>query len=538
MRKTASIAFVVAVGFGLLAATAAGKEPEGGPLAEPLDERQLPVTWRNLANERVMFPLDMKDMPVKIGRERQLFLDNYLIAESANVRRQVQRPRRDKRNPIVTPFVPEGGSPEYRAVAAHVMQFKTSPRFRMWYQSFPDWHPWRPDEKIRFASSYAVSEDGIHWSKPDLDLHRIKGSGLRNIVIPYGLMHGVFHEPHEPDPQKRFKALICVEARRVRDGNLTREYTIPEGYYLHWSPDGIHWKGDLTRYIIPSLLRSRGLPQNGVGDTSRFWWDPLRRRYVGDVKFVIAGQNRCRGIMESVDLVHWSQATPTFLARLDDHQIYGHRGFVYQGMYLGMRWVYVMGRSKHHSSNVELDCSRDGRTWTRVGAGQPFMDFNPKRDTWDAGKMRPVAMLEVGEEIWIYYNGKPTDVETGNPAFPESQRVGNCVGLARLPRDRFASINGGDQAGRLTTRPIDFHGSRLHVNATVAEGGELRVEILTHDGKPIASYRATDCLPISGDGIDLPVSWKAGAKLVGLDHSRVRFRFSLKNAKLFSFWVD
>jgi hypothetical protein len=56
---------------------------------------------------------------------------------------------------------PEGGSPEYRAVAAHVMQFKTSPRFRMWYQSFPDWHPWRPDEKIRFASSYAVSEDGI-----------------------------------------------------------------------------------------------------------------------------------------------------------------------------------------------------------------------------------------------------------------------------------------------------------------------------------------------------------------------------------------
>jgi len=36
-----------------------------------------------------MFPLAMKDMPVKIGRERQLFLDNYLIAESENVTRQV-----------------------------------------------------------------------------------------------------------------------------------------------------------------------------------------------------------------------------------------------------------------------------------------------------------------------------------------------------------------------------------------------------------------------------------------------------------------
>ena len=147
-------------------------------------------------------------------------------------------------------------------------------------------------------------------------------------------------------------------------------------------------------------------------------------------------------------------------------------------------------------------------------------------------------MLEVGDEIWIYYNGKPTDAETENPAFPESQRVGNCVGLARLPRDRFASINGGDEAGRLTTRPIDFQGSRLHVNATVARGGELRVEVLAHDGKPIADYRAADCLPITADGIDLAVSWKAGAKLAGLDDSRVRFRFFLRNAKLFSFWVE
>ena len=147
-------------------------------------------------------------------------------------------------------------------------------------------------------------------------------------------------------------------------------------------------------------------------------------------------------------------------------------------------------------------------------------------------------MLEVGDEIWIYYNGKPTDVEVNNPKFPDSQRVGNSVGLAKLPRDRFASINAGDKVGALITRPIDFQGSRLHVNAAVAQGGELRVEVLTHDGKPISGYHAADCVPIDGDGIDLPVSWKATAKLVGLDHSQVRFRFQLKNAKLFSFWID
>ena len=57
MKQADSTILVVAVGISLMAATAVGKEPEGGPLAEPLDEGQLPVTWRNLANERVMFPL-------------------------------------------------------------------------------------------------------------------------------------------------------------------------------------------------------------------------------------------------------------------------------------------------------------------------------------------------------------------------------------------------------------------------------------------------------------------------------------------------
>jgi len=45
------------------------------------------------------------------------------------------------------------------------------------------------------------------------------------------------------------------------------------------------------------------------------------------------------------------------------------------------------------------------------------------------------------------------------------------------------------------------------------------VEILTHDGKLIPGYSATDCVSIDGDSIDLPVSWKVKAKLVGLDHS-------------------
>ena len=133
-----------------------------------------------------------------------------------------------------------------------------------------------------------------------------------------GLMHGVFHEPHEPDPQKRFKALVCVEARRVRDGNADQGIHDSRGLL----PALVSGRGSLERRpdagtSFPACYAARGLPQNGVGDTSRFWWDPLRRRYVGDVKFVLGRQEPLPGHHgEFDDLVHWSQATPTFYARV------------------------------------------------------------------------------------------------------------------------------------------------------------------------------------------------------------------------------
>ena len=504
-----------------------GQDVEGGPLVEPFDIDEVRKTWRNLANEQVIFPLDMKDMPVEIGPERQLLLDNYLIAEARHVTRQIHQPKRYRGNPVLAP--PRAAV--NHAVVQHVLHFEPSPRFRMWYWSYDGWQTLPGGRRIRFASSYATSDDGVHWERPNLDLHNVKGlEGPNNVVIPYGLMQGVFYNADEPDRDKRFKALVLVERENP---------TVREGYYLHASPDGIHWEGDLSRPVIPSLTGDYGIPQDGVGDTTRFWWDPIRRKYIGDVKFVISpGTLRSRGVMESDDLIHWTRPTPTFFARAPDAQIYGHRGFPYQGMYVGMRWIFLPGHSRRHSSYVELDCSRDGRIWTRVGAGQPFMALNPNHDTWDASIMRPVSMLEVGDEIWIYYFGAPTELESDNANYPKSQPVDWSAGLAKLPRDRFASINASKDTGTLITRPLNFHGSKLHVNAAVAPGGRLRVGIATRDGKPVPSYDTADCLPIDGDGIDLPVAWKGREELAGLDDSQVRLRFQMRDAKLFSFWIE
>ena len=59
--------------------------------AEPLDEQDVLPVWRQLANERLMFPLDMDIVAAKIGPERQLLVDNALIARVSNVTREVHQ---------------------------------------------------------------------------------------------------------------------------------------------------------------------------------------------------------------------------------------------------------------------------------------------------------------------------------------------------------------------------------------------------------------------------------------------------------------
>ena len=498
-------------------------------LIEPYDIDHLYTTWRNLANEQVMFPLDMSSMPVKIGIHRQLFLDNYLIAESEDVTREVHKPHRFEANPIMSP-----PGPKPNTICEHrILRFETEPHFRMWYSSNALHHLRKCGQDYRHAISYAISNDGVHWERPNLDLYQIAGTTERNIVIPYGLAQGLFHDPEEPDAQKRFKALLSVEFRK--NGKRT-----VDAYYLHTSPDGIHWEGDLSHHVFPKL-RGYTMPQGGIGDTTLFWTDSLRKKYIGDIKFVLPGKIRCRGITESDDLVHWSRPTPTLFPRQSDQQIYGHCGVVYQGMYLGMRWIFVPDYSIRHSSYVELDCSRDGRVWSRVGAGQPFMSFNPNHDRWDATIMRPNVVLEVEDEIWIYYYGGPSEIEIANPNTPEAHRlkdIGFLLGLAKVKRDRFVSLNAGPRTGTLLTRPLNFQGKTLHINAAIATGGELSVAVVSRDGEIVNGYAASECHRLQGDSIDIVVSWPQRPNLKGMDNSALRLQFKLKNAKLFSFWIE
>jgi hypothetical protein len=94
-----------------------------------------------------------------------------------------------------------------------------------------------------------------------------------------------------------------------------------------------------------------------------------------------------------------------------------------------------------------------------------------------------------------------------------------------------------EAGGTLTTRPLRFSGKHLFVNVD-NPGGVLRVEILNGSGQPALPFTADNCAPVTADKTMQRIDWKAVEDLSALAGQPVRFRFHLKNGRLYACWVS
>jgi hypothetical protein len=70
------------------------------------------------------------------------------------------------------------------------------------------------------------------------------------------------------------------------------------------------------------------------------------------------------------------------------------------------------------------------------------------------------------------------------------------------------------------------------------DGGELLVEVLDKNGKVIEPYGKENCIPCSVDKTIWPISWEGSSDLSKLAGQPVKFKFYLRKASLYSFWVS
>ncbi|MDH7571026.1 MAG: glycosyl hydrolase family 32 [Armatimonadota bacterium] len=444
-------------------------------------------------------------IPIHVGR--QLFVDDFLV-EKTTLRRTFHTAQYVSDNPVLRPDRPweQEATPTAMPFSDGVWYDPLDRLFKMWYMG----------GYLR-ATCYAVSRDGLHWEKPSLPV--VPGT---NIVHPGDrdsttVWLDLFEQQ---DPGRRFK---LFRVHREQGWRLS----------LYFSPDGIHWGGPVA-HTLP------------LGDRTTAFYNPFRRRWVYSIRVNLPEVGRARAYWEHPNVVAgaaWESGEPylwTGADRLDARredlgtpcQLYNLDAVAYESVLLGLFTIWRGQPADRAKPNeVCVGFSRDGFHWTR-GDRRPFLPVSERYGDWNWGNVQSAGggCLVVGDRLFFYVSGR-AGVRGSTSSGVSS------TGLATLRRDGFASLDASNEEGTLTTRPVTFRGRFLFVNAAAQEG-QLRAEVLDLSENAIAPFTAANSVPFTGDRTCHRMNWKGARDLSLLAGKPVRFRFHLRQASLYAFWVS
>ncbi len=482
---------------------------------------RLPAIWPpNINNTTMHLPstppyLVTPPDVVKIDVGRQLFIDDFLI-EKCSLNRVFHQAVYHPGGPVVRadrPWELQGDFPMASVFSDGVWYDPQDGLFKMWYLG-----------GNRACTCYAVSQDGILWEKPKLDVQA--GTNIVSTEPRDSAVVWLDHE--EPDPRRRYK--LFRSHREEVDGK-------GEWYFqIHVSADGIHWGDVVTR-------------SGGIYPRSTVFRNPFRKRWEYGIRKDASLQvGRCRRYYECEDAVrdaqwaekdrHWWMGADTLdIPRADTNfapQLTNLDGVAYESVMLGLFTLW-RGTPSEESGRPELNdvClgfSRNGFHFARPDR-VPFLPMSDAKGDWNWGNVQSAGggCLVVGDKLHFYCSGRSGAL--GN------RDAGGSTGLATLRRDGFASLEAGEEGGSVTTRPVIFSGRHLFVNVD-APKGDLRVEVVDATGVAIEPFTSAACVPISIDSTKQAIKWQAGDDLSRLAGKPVRFRFTLKNGKFYAFWVS
>jgi hypothetical protein len=461
--------------------------------------------------------------------ERVLFaFDDHSIPWQHNLQLTLVPATKHPANPVLRRG-PEG-APDHGHAVLYGSVIKVGAKFRMWYlgmfetQIVKGQAPgmWRP-------MCYAESDDGIHWTKPELGMVAFNGGRKNNICLIEGepvsltLVNdflSVLYEPDDPDPGRRYKAAFiahvpfddvrgCMSNVGVKEKRVCATITAT-------SADGLKWKVVGDR---PANAGGERFEVSGLYRFGGFYYTPGQLIAPWGWRNDGADVGRIMLTYRSADFVTWSQAKALAFARpgqLANPRIAGqqthmgaglwNRGNVLVGLY-GM-WQDAPTpppKGASHNTGVRIDLglvlSNDG-----IHFREPVADFKViargQAGEWDdIALLQGHAFVNEGDRTMIWYShwdtgGKLQSME---------------VGLATLRRDGFGYLapKKNDNSAHFVTAPLTAAGSgrlRLNVEGVSAEA-PLLVELLDERDRPMSGYAGAATARVEVNGIGVDVSW-------------------------------
>ena len=470
----------------------------------------------------------MEERIAEMNTGKQLLVDDRMVEDIWNLRREVTRPAKCLDNPLIVADRPW----ENKGVGGGFTIFDDEENlFKMWYNVF-HYVAWKDEEHhcYTYWTCYAESQDGLNWNKPDLGIVEYEGSKQNNIVLQgqwWATVGTVLKDRAEEDSAKRYKMIYTdvfempTREEVARNGGIDGEWPGRSGVCLAYSPDGIHWESYERNPVL-----------EGESDTTNcVFWDEALGQYAFYMRPRIYAGHWKRRIARALspDLLEWSDPHMVLVPdELDPVELYGMPVFQYEGYYFGLLQMYY-SESKA-TIEIQLAFSRDGENWDRLPTRDLFLGLGTQHGQgadFDSGMVLANTPVLVGDELRFYYSGyKSTHTDFANTY---------AIGLAVAKLDRLIGrATPPGETGLLVTRPLRWEGEMLEINAASGDG-VIAVEVLAEDGAVIAGYERTSSVPFSGDSLRQEMQWRDGRDMSVLCGRRIRLKFYLSNAVLYSF---
>jgi len=457
--------------------------------------------------------LSAKPRDILVGRERQLFVDDFLIQSSSMTRTWYQGTQS-----VSNPVLIKDQTWENFAMPFSGGVWLDSGTWKCIYLAQTD------DSGNGGTLCYATSANGTSWTKPNLGIF-----GANNIVLRTAagsiIDSNVFWLDLNDVPSRRYKLMVNV-ANPFPNWRLT----------LYVSSDAQHWN-----------QVAQGPVMSSSNDRCTFYYAPSRAKWVLSLRDIVSPVGRCRRYRESdtfeglvgftltTDLAPWwcSDTLDTLYpgSLKPFPELYNIDSVEYESVTLGLFAILSAeagdaqpGRPKINQEFVGF--SRDGFWYDRTNR-VPLCPVDDNQLAWNNGNVQSIApCLQVnGTQLYIYSSGRCNFAPSAS------------MGLWTLRLDGFCSMDSGAGESDLRTSPFwvtDLTCSKMFVNVNAA-GGVFRAEVQDERGYALPGFSKAACHPITSDSTDVQLTWAGYPSLQPYMEQGLRLAFFGTNSKLYSF---
>ena len=474
----------------------------------------------------------------------QLFVDDFLIAEQAGLKRTLRQPKKDNGGnaPVIALEKEFGDTAATLEANGTILYDPRLKKYVLFALAFASALP--GSDRVRLYRF--TSPDAMRWTKgddgtPQRILFDLKDAASGESATNIDLFSCFYDADDERTPYKGW----------LHFANWGKD---KEGIYLVRSADGKTWtRGPRIMRSGSREIRQDGRTLNGPGDVTTFYHDAAERRFLANLRFAspvaVGPDNRLRAraylflkrMDEPVDLsrverVELVPAAEKANGDLPHDEYYSATAWRYESLWLGGLRVWHGGGDYPYSAAgcafLKLAASRDGLRWKKVpfandaGIPEVFLPNGPEGGAGghnDGGYMTEFSQepLRIGKEL-IYYYGSSSYGKN----HPRHIRVsGGGIFRARLRPDGFVSVDG----GAFTTKRLVFAGKNLFVNAV----GPVVVETMDAAGQKRAQAN------VEGDSLRHRVAFDGKTLRQIAPEGVARLRFAVpEGGRLYSFTIQ